>query len=133
MTEETAQFELNFDAGLTTRFKKFSDCLIASVYSSNVQFKNIAADLDMSPPDFSQKLNPDYLKKNFSIHLLPELLEATGDLTPVYWLVEKFCQDADAQQRQAVNEFLAALPKFLAIAEQLKEHHEPESKLKAAE
>lgn len=88
------QVELNFEGGLTDQYPEFKDCVKASVYGCGRPFKAIAADLDMSSSALSRKLanNPDD-PVHFPLHRLPELLQATSDMRPLYWLVEKYCRD----------------------------------------
>lgn len=132
MTQGTAQFEINFDAGLTDQFPEFSDCLRASVYSCGKPFKNIAADLDVSPSHLSRMLNSADEGVNFPAHRIDELVRATGDKSPIYWLVEKFLQDADAQAKQALREIPAAIEKLTKLAELAELAVSDETKLKVA-
>src|SRR5690606_40475456 len=103
------QLEIDFEPGLTERFPEFMDCVKASVYGCRRQFKVIAADLDMSSSKLSRMFadNPDD-KLNFPLKLLPDLMKATGDVTPIYWLVETFLEGSDAKQQRAVAELLDA-------------------------
>lgn len=107
------QLEIDFEPGLVERFPEFLDCVKASVYGARKQFKAIAADLDMSSSELSRKFagNPND-PVHFPMHMLPRLMESTGDLAPVYWLIEKFCEDGDAKQRRAL-EALAQLSRDL--------------------
>lgn len=99
------QLEIDFTPGLTERFPEFADCLKASVYGCGKAFKVVAAELDMSASELSRKLaNNPADNVNFPAKLLPDLVEATGDLTPIYWLIEKFLEDAEARQRRAMSE-----------------------------
>lgn len=111
------QVELNFEAGLTEQFPEFRDVVKASVYSCGRQFKAVAADLDMSSAELSRKLadNPND-PVNFPLHLLPALIEATKDKRPVYWLVEKFLEDADTKRKRAASQIAELLPQLLALA-----------------
>jgi hypothetical protein len=83
------QVEINFEAGLTEQFPAFRDVVKAAVYGCGRPFKAVAADLDMTSSELSRKLgdNPND-PVHFPLHLLPELIRATGDKRPVYWLVE---------------------------------------------
>lgn len=107
------QLEIDFEPGLTEQFPEFMDCVRASVYGSGKQLKAIAADLDMSPSELSRKLaeNP-----NDNVHLqartLAGVIASTGDLRPIYWLVEKFCEPPDAKRQRAL-EALAQLGREL--------------------
>jgi hypothetical protein len=98
------QLEIDFEPGLVERFPEFIDCVKASVYGSRKQFKAIAADLDMSSSDLSRRFadNPND-PIHFPAKLLGKLIGSTGDLTPIYWLIEKFCEDSDAKQRRALE------------------------------
>lgn len=114
------QLEIDFEPGLVERFPEFHDCVKTSVYGSRRQFRAIAADLDMSSSELSRKLaeNPDD-PLNFPLKLLPTLMAATGDLSPLYWLIEKFCEDSDAKQRRAIetlSQVMRDLPKLLKSA-----------------
>lgn len=107
------QFEIDFEAGLTERFPDFRDCLQASVSGCGRQMKAVAADLDMSPSELSRKLahNPND-PVHFPACRIPDLIAATGDLSPVYWLVEKFCDDADAKKRKSIDRLAKLLPEI---------------------
>src|SRR5688572_15160465 len=98
------QLEIDFEPGLVERFPDFLDCVKASVYGGRKQFKAIAADLDMSSSELSRKFagNPND-PVHFPMHLLPRLMESTGDLSPIHWLIEKFCEDSDSKQRRAIE------------------------------
>ena len=108
-----SQLEIDFTPGLTEQFPEFLDCVKASVYGCGKPFKVVAADLDMSTSELSRKLadNPND-NVHFPAKKLAELIESTHDLMPVYWLVEKFCENADAKQRRAI-EALAQLSREL--------------------
>lgn len=111
------QVEINFEAGLTEQFPEFRDVVKASVYSCGRQFKAVAADMDMSSAELSRKLadNPND-PVNFPLHLLPRLIEATGDKRPVYWLVEKYLEDPETRRKRAAAQIADLLPQLLALA-----------------
>jgi hypothetical protein len=107
------QLEIDFTPGLTEQFPDFLDCIKASVYGCGRPFKSIAADVEMSPSELSRKLaNNANDPVHFPAKELPALIAATKDLMPVYWLVEKFCENSDAKQRRAI-EALAQLSRDL--------------------
>jgi hypothetical protein len=104
---QRTQLEIDFTPGLTEQFPEFADCLKASVYGCGKAFKVVAAELDMSASELSRKLaNNPADNVNFPAKLLPDLVEATGDLTPIYWLIEKFVEDAEARQKRAMGELV---------------------------
>lgn len=113
------QIELNFEAGLTDQFPEFQQCLKASVYSCGRQFKAVAADLDMSSSRLSRMLNENDENVHFPAYRIPELIQATGDLRPLYWLAEMFCQDEAEKQKRAARQFLQEMPRMMKLMEQL--------------
>lgn len=115
------QVELNFEAGLTDQFPEFRDVIKASVYSCGRAFKSVAADLDMSVSELSRKLsdNPND-PVNFPLHRLPELIEATNDKRPIYWLIEKFIEDPDKKRARAIETLSDMLPQIAALVKEAK-------------
>lgn len=110
------QVEINFEAGLTEQFPQFRDVVKAAVYGCGRAFKVVAADLDMTSSELSRKLgdNPND-PVHFPLHLLPELIKATGDKRPVYWLVEAFLEDEDTRRSRAVAQLGDMLPQLMAL------------------
>jgi hypothetical protein len=109
------QIELNFEAGLTEQFPEFRDAVRASVYSCGRAFKAVAADLDMSVSELSRKLADNPADPvNFPLNRLPELIEATGDKRPIYWLVEKFLEDAETKRKRNLDTIGDLLPRLEA-------------------
>lgn len=111
------QFDLDFEGGLTQRFPEFMDCVRDSVYGCGRQFKAIASDLDMSPSELSKRLS-----NNGDIHLalerLPEVLDATRSLSPIFWLVEKYCDDAEAKQKKALAQIPTLIEQLQRLAKE---------------
>lgn len=108
--------ELSFEGGLTEQFPEFRDVVRTSVYGCGRQFKAVAADLDVSPSLLSRMLadNPDD-PRNFPLDRLPDLVIATGDKRPLFWLVEKFLEDPDRRRRQAMNQIADMLPRLESL------------------
>lgn len=110
----SAQYALDFEAGLTQRFPRWEDTLVNAVYSSRIGLNGVAAKLDMSPSELSKRLShhtdePRPLRSQDIVGII----ESTGDYTPVHWLVERFLRDADAKKREA----LARLPGLMEQVE----------------
>ncbi len=108
------QFTLDFEPGLTERFKTFDEVLAAAVYGSRKGLNAVAGDLDMSPSELTRRLNPDAddprpLRTKDGI----KIIESTEDMRPVYWLIEKFLKDPEALKQEA----LARLPSLLAAVQ----------------
>ena len=73
-------------------------------------------DLDMTSSELSRKLgdNPND-PVNFPLHMLPDLIRATGDKRPVYWLVESFLEDPAAKRHRAMAQIADLLPQLQAL------------------
>lgn len=108
------QFELQFPEGLIARYPEWMDCIRASVHGCGRPMKAIAADLDMSQSELSKRLS-DQADIQFLLKRLPDLLRATGNLEPVYWLVESFCDDPESKHRRNVAMVAELLPKLAAM------------------
>lgn len=107
------QLTIDFAPGLLEQFPEFRECVTASVYGCGRQFKAVAADLDLSPSKLSRMLadNPDD-HINFPLPRFADLVEATGDPTPIYWLVERFLEPADAKKDRAATLLANLLPQI---------------------
>ena len=110
------QIELDYRGSLLHQYPDFMDAVRASVHGCGAPHKNIAADLDMSNSELSRRLaeNPNDTLR-FPLALLPQLLAATGDYTPLYWLCERFLQDAEARKKQAVSDLIRIMPQLHEI------------------
>jgi len=116
----TRQLNIDFQPGLLEQFPEFRDVVRASVYSCGRAFKAIAADLDMSVSELSRKLadNPSD-PVHFPLPRLPELLRATGDLRPLYWLIEDFIEDPEAKKQRVISEATDAVRRLTSLLEGL--------------
>lgn len=112
----SSQLTLDFTPGLTERHSSLLACVRESVYTHRNPMKTVAADMDMSQSDLSRKLsgNPDDPRR-FTLDDLERMLQATGDMNPVYYLVEKYLTDEDMKQRRALAELAKQLPDVLAL------------------
>lgn len=109
----TQQFELDFEGGLPTRHNSLLECIDDCVSRSVHQKKVIAADLDLSPSGLTRRLSIDAGDPNaprFSVELLERYLDKYEDRTPIYYLVEKYCQKPEDKKRQAISQLANLLP-----------------------
>jgi len=116
VASDSAQMTLDFSPGMTERYASVLDCVRERAYCHRNPLKTIAADMDMSQSDLSRKLagNPDDPRR-FTLDDLERFLTATGDMTPIYYLVEKYLSDDDAKQRRAIAQLARQLPDMLAL------------------
>jgi len=61
--------------------------------------------------------NPDDSRR-FSVDDLEKFLRVTGDMTPIYWLIDQFLEDADVRQRRALAELSKMMPQLAALLKQ---------------
>ena len=113
------QMSIDFEPGLAERHQSALDCVRECAYTHKHPLKTLAADMDMSQSELSRKLahNPDDPRR-FTLDDLERFIEATGDVTPVYYLVEKYIEDADLRQRRALSELANLAPQLAALIKQ---------------
>lgn len=85
------QITLNYDPGLVDAYSTCREYVAARVHSQGRPQKAVAADMDYSPSQLSRKLaqSPDDSMR-FTLDDLERFIEATGDSSPVLYLVEKY-------------------------------------------
>jgi hypothetical protein len=91
----------------------------SQIYSSAKLEKQIAADMDLSQSELTRKIgdNPND-QRNFSVDDLERYIETQKDLTPIYYLIEKFGVPEDIRRAQAEAALQRLLPELQAIAAQ---------------
>lgn len=112
----STQMTLDFEPGLTEKYPHLLDCVRAAAYSHRNPLKTIAMDMDLTLSELSRKLsgNPDD-PRHFNVEDLERFIVATGDVTPIYWLIERFLQDEKLKQDRALQELAKQLPNILAL------------------
>lgn len=114
------QMPLEFASGLTERHPTLLACCHESAVRCVRPMKAIAADMDMSSSDLGRRLSPsEGDPRRLSVDDLVRLIDATGDLSPIYWLIEKFAIDDEARQRRAQAELAKQLPGLIALLKQV--------------
>lgn len=110
------QMTLDLDTGLTERYRTVKEVLATGVYRRGL--KRVAGDLDVAPGNLSVMLSGDG-QRHLDVDLLERYVETSGDLTPIYYLVAKYCGDRSAARDEAlerVQDLLGQLPTLLAQA-----------------
>ena len=111
---------LDFEPGLTDRHASLLDCLRETAYTHANPMKTIAADMDCSLSELSRKLSGNVDDpRRFTVEDLEKFIEATGDVTPIYYLIEKYLADEETKQRRAFSELSKQLPAVLALIKQV--------------
>lgn len=115
-----AQLTLNFEPGLAERHKTLKACVRERVYAHVHPLKTVAGNMDLSETELTRKLadNPNDTR-NLNCDDLEAYIRSTGDVTPIYYLIEKFAVSSESKQAFAAAEFAKALPQILALARQM--------------
>ena len=116
----TSQLTLDFEPGLADRHSSLLECIRQCAYTHRNPLKTIAADMDISQSDLSRKLsgNPEDPRR-FTVEDLEKFVSASGDVTPILYLVEKYLADEEAKQRAASQQLAKMLPDVLALIKQV--------------
>jgi hypothetical protein len=116
----SAQLTLNFEPGLAERHRSLKACVRERVYGNGKPLKTIASEMDLSETELTRKLadNPNDTRE-LNCNDLEAYIQATGDVTPIYYLIEKFAVSTEFKKAYAAAEIAKALPGILALAKQL--------------
>lgn len=106
------QMQLDFEPGLTDRYSSLKDCVATGVYQRGL--KRVAIDLDQAPSNLSVQLSEDG-SRHFSIDSFERYLEKTGDMSPIYYLVEKFLGDKKDSKSAALEQIQALGPQMIEL------------------
>lgn len=86
--QEIEQVNIEFTPGELSKHKNLLSCVSASVYGSGLS--NAAEHLNIPVGNLSAQLNPDNETRYFSVENFERHIEKSGDLSVVYYLIEKF-------------------------------------------
>lgn len=109
------QMSLSFEPGLSQRHRSLLECVATGIYQRGLG--RIAGIVDQAPSNLSAQLSGD--GRHLSVETLELYIEKTGDLSPVYYLIDKYLSDPRARQVEAlarVEALLADLPGALNAA-----------------
>lgn len=114
--QDPIQLTLGIEPGLCDRYGSLKEAVAAGVYRQGL--KRVAGRLFVHPGNLSVMLSGDG-QRHFDLDLLEQYIEDFGDLTPIYYLVAKYCGDQGADRDDAlgrVQALLEELPGLLASA-----------------
>ncbi len=110
------QMTLDLDSHLLSHHRSVKEVIACGVYRNGL--KRMAAELDQAPGNLSVMLSADG-QRHFDVDLLELYVQKTGDLSPIHYLVAKYCGDRSAARDEAlerVQTMLGELPTLLANA-----------------
>jgi len=90
------QVTLNFEAGLAEVYASLREFVAYRTHHQGRPQKSIAADLDYSPSHWTRKCaqSPDDSMR-MTADDVERFIQATQDISPVLYLVEKYCTKTD--------------------------------------
>lgn len=106
------QMSLSFEPGLAQRFRSLTECVAAGVYQRGLG--RVAAHVDVAPSHLSAQLSEDG-SRHLSVATLEQYIEREGDLTPIYYLVDRFCRDPLATQQEALARIPGLIQQMQAV------------------
>lgn len=114
-----SQLTLSFEPGVSTRHRSLRACMAAGVYG--IGLDRVAGKVDEAPSKLCEKLagGSGDRKRDIGLDLFEAYVEKTGDVTPVYYLIDKFLRDGNATRDAALTKLSALadeLPALLAAA-----------------
>jgi hypothetical protein len=121
----SAQLALNFEPGLTTRFRTLEDCIAHIVHNSRRGVDGVAQDIDMGASELTRRLNAhldakagDASNRPMRVADLVGVMRSTKDYRPIHWLIEEFLQDPEAARELALQQIPQAVEVLVALAAQ---------------
>jgi hypothetical protein len=115
ISTQEGQLTLSFEQGLSDRYQSLRDCIAASIYRYGLT--NAAIDLDKAPGNLSVELSADPARK-FSVDSLEQYMTKTKDLTPIYYLIDKFLNDHSQKQNAALAQLAPLLQQLAPLMRQ---------------
>lgn len=111
------QISLDFAPGLTDQFKTLRQCVSAVVYGARMGLSGVASECDLSPSELSKQLSESEERK-LDLDLLTRIVHATKDNRPIYWLIEKHCENAEAKRQRAIETLARVMDDLPALIKQ---------------
>lgn len=109
------QMSLSFEPGLAQRHRSLVECIATGIYKRGLG--RIAAMVDEAPSHLSAQLSGD--GRRLAVDTLEAYIEKSGDLEPVFYLIDKFMGDPETRRQEAlarVDALLKELPAALTQA-----------------
>ena len=116
INDSQIQMTLDLDSHLLSHHRSVKEVIACGVYRNGL--KRMAAELDQAPGNLSVMLSADG-QRHFDVDLLELYVQKTGDLSPIHYMVAKYCGDRSAvhdDALQKIQQVLSDLPTLLASA-----------------
>ncbi len=116
INDSQIQMTLDLDSHLLSNHRSVKEVIACGVYRRGL--KRTAADLDQAPGNLSVMLSADG-QRHYDVDLLELYIQKTGDLSPIHYLVAKYCGDRSAVHDDAlekIQQALAELPALMSAA-----------------
>lgn len=114
------QLSLMFEQGLSQHSRSLREHMATRVYARGLV--DVAGKLDMAPSKLTEKLagsDSGGKTRGMTIDELERYIEKTGDVSPVYYLIDKYLRDPAVAQQEALAKIAAiadVLPGLMAAA-----------------
>lgn len=111
---ERTQLTLDFEGGLLRQHHNLLDVVATGTYRHGL--KRVAAAIDKAPSNLSMMLSG---QRHFPISELEAWIVETGNLTPIYYLIERFLGERRPQSDAAIEQLRGLLPALQTALEQV--------------
>lgn len=107
------QLQINFEPSITEAYNRATDYVAARIHQQHRPQKSIAADMDLSPSQLSQKLGSiENSSARFTLDNLEDYVSCTGDVEPLLYLVAKYIdKGSEDDLRKQIDALQAQLKK----------------------
>lgn len=117
------QLSLTFEPGLAQRSRCLRDHMTTRIYGPHYGgLVAVAGKLDMAPSKLSEKLtgaDSGGKVRGMTLDDFERYIEATGDVSPIHYLVDKYLREREVLSAEALAELTQLaqkLPALLALA-----------------
>ncbi len=101
------QLTIDFDKSVVSAFDRCVDYIAVRVHQQGRPQKAVAADMDLSPSQLSQKCGPiSQSSARFTLDDLENYIRVTGDREPLKYLVSKYLVNQSEDELKAQIESL---------------------------
>lgn len=107
------QMSLTFEPGIGQRYRSLLECVAAGVYQRGLG--RVAGDIDEAPSNLSAQLAGEGRK--FGVESLEHYIDKTGDVTPIYYLVDKYLRDPSMRQQEAMHRLTEMMEQMQPLLE----------------